>query len=182
MRSPKQLIPLAAFILLTNVLVGQRLDYPPKALKESTVVFLTYDMHSEADYLPNSLRALNKARNAQARNANEKLTKAAKKYPYKYVIMSRSEYIENVHTIPYRFVMDCDFMIISQAAIPLKPSAVVTTGPVMKYTSNVYFIDRELERTRMVHTIPVSNPYAYKNIIALVIKRLEQAEKAPDWK
>jgi hypothetical protein len=79
--------------------------------------------------------------------------------------------------------MDCDFMIISQAAIPLKPSPIVNTGgPVVSYTSNVYFIDRELGRTRMVHTIPVSNPYAYKNIIALVIKRLEQAENAPEWK
>src|SRR5262245_20394957 len=89
---------------------GQNKGYPPIGLKSDTIVFLAYDELPVEESMPNAQQRMNRKRNEAAAEANKQLKAAVKDYPYAYVTMPRSSFIENKDKLGARYVLDSFLM------------------------------------------------------------------------
>lgn len=142
----------------------------PADLKTSTIIFLEYDE------IPVSKRDeggewMVERRNKFALSANEQLRESVKKYPYKYVIMKRSEYIESSDSMTAEYVLDSPLM--EAAANGTNTYA----GMNATYVSAVYIIDRRTGiKYNVVSMIKPNQVYMYKKIMEEVIRKVQRID------
>ena len=81
----------------------------PLNLPACKIIFLEYDQLEIPEDMKRGYKKTYKLRNEAAEKANKELAKAAKDYPYKYIIASRDE-VDKLSEQGYKYVLESPLM------------------------------------------------------------------------
>lgn len=139
----------------------------PTDLKQVGVVFLAYEQFEvDAELKKSEIKAI-EFRNVKAKQANEQLKLATEKYPYEFIIATRSE-LDKLKEQGFRYVLENDMM--NRADNPNEKNANMNSNSV----SEMYLMDLENGDKYYLFQIVQSYVYFYKGIMKKFINQVEK--------